>query len=235
MESALKSFLNKDPKRNISVLGFFDNYKPEQLFRKNDSLLILGKSDHLWAHIVSKDKDDLSFLLERYRKETKYYFSVEDWMIPLILKDCKVDWILTTHRYILKNNRAIIFSHSGGLKIDNSFAHFIHENSDYRDYTSIEYINDRLKRDISAGIKINDELVAWGFTHDDGALGFLHVLDAHRKKGHGIKVLSALISDRKKEGKPIFGNVLPNNHRSINLILKLGFEFDRKVSWIKLK
>ena len=163
------------------------------------------------------------------------YYSVEDWMIPLILKDCTADWILTTNRYTLKSNKDNILTHPEVFKIDNSFAPFIHENSDYRDYTSVKYINDRLLRDISAGIKINDKLVAWGFTHDDGALGFLHVLDAHRNKGYGSEVLSALISARRREGEPIFGNVLPNNQKSIGLLSKMGFEFDRKVSWIKLK
>ena len=82
---------------------------------------------------------------------------------------------------------------------------------------------------------MNNNLVAWGFTHDDGALGFLHVLDDFRNKGYGIDILLVLIQMRKKEKKPIFGNIVPENIASTKLITKLGFKLDCKTSWIKLK
>jgi len=44
-----------------------------------------------------------------------------------------------------------------------------------------------LEKDISAGIILDEKLVALGFTHDDGALGFLHFLPEYRKKDMDLK------------------------------------------------
>ncbi len=65
-----------------------------------------------------------------------------------------------------------------------------------------------MSKDISAGIVVDENLVAWGFTHDDGALGFLHVLKDFRKRGYGLDILLALIQERKKDNKSVFGNIV---------------------------
>ena len=167
-------------------------------------------------------------------EKIKYYFSVEDWMIPLILKHGVTDWIMTTNRYILSESIFLLPPKNEIVKLDHSKASYIFENSDYKDYISIEYTAERLSNDISAGILINNKLVAWGFTHDDGALGFLHVLEEYRGNGYGSDILSGLIQMRREVKKPVFGNVVPGNIASVKLLTKLGFEFDRSVSWIKL-
>ncbi len=235
MDNILKSFLNSNTNRNIAILGFFSNYPVKRYFIEKMSAIIFGESDHLWVHIASSSTSELSSLLSKHHKITKYYFSVEDWMIPLILKHGDTDWIMTTNRYLLDLNVDTDSPKSEIEKIDKSFVPFMFENSDYKDFISVKYIEDRIKKDISAGIIIGNELVAWGFTHDDGALGFLHVLDHHREKGYGRDILLALIQMRKKQQKPIFGNIAPDNYASSRLITKLGFTLDRRVSWVKLK
>ena len=152
----------------------------------------------------------------------------------MILKHGVTDWIMTTNRYILSESIFLLPPKNEIVKLDHSKASYIFENSDYKDYISIEYTAERLSNDISAGILINNKLVAWGFTHDDGALGFLHVLEEYRGNGYGSDILSGLIQMRREVKKPVFGNVVPGNIASVKLLTKLGFEFDRSVSWIKL-
>jgi len=235
MNSDLSSLINKNPIQNIACKGFFSNYPVEDYYIEKDSTIIFGKSDHLWAHIVSRSKSELSSLLSNYHTKANYYFSVEEWMISLILNYGISDWIITTNRYILDANVMIDSLKTETSQIDESNSPYIYENSDYQKYTSIEYIDDRLAKDISAGIWVKKQLVAWGFTHDDGALGFLHVLNEFRKNGYGIDILNSLIKERKKTKKTIFVNIVPENIPAINLVEKIGFKFDRKVSWIKLK
>jgi 8-oxo-dGTP diphosphatase len=79
-----------------------------------------------------------------------------------------------------------------------------------------------------------DRLVAWGLTHDDGALGSLHVLDEYRKKGYGKEILISLIHQNRKLGKISFAQIEEKNVKATNLIEQLGFVKDRKVSWVKL-
>lgn len=233
MDKFLHSLLMQNPRQNIACLGFFSNYPVIDYYIENDTALVLGQSDHLWAHISSSSAKDLSKLLNEHHKKTKYYFSVEDWMIPLIQKFGNIDWIMTTNRYILNESMEIDPPKENIATLNSSLSSYIYENSEYQKFTSLEYIVDRLNNDISAGILLNNKLVAWGFTHDDGALGFLHVLKPYRKSGFALEILKFLINKRKREGKHVFVNIIPENQPAIKLVRKIGFCFDRRASWIK--
>lgn len=235
MDSSISTILENNPKRYIATIGFFNNYPVVDYYTEKKSALILGKSDKVWAHIVSSDESELSELLYKHLNKTKYYNSVDDWMIPLILKHGSADWILTTDRYTLEDSIVCDSPALPMVKIEKSFASFIHENSNYKSFTTKKYIEERLEKDISAGIMVKNQLVAWGLSHDDGSLGFLHVLKEFRNKGYGKNILLELIHQLRQEGNPVFGNIVPGNKASVRLVSKLGFKFDQKSSWIKLK
>lgn len=224
-----------NPAKNITIFGFFSNYPVMKYFTENNSAVVFGKSDHLWAHIASSSATELTALLARHHQKTKYYFSVEDWMIPCILAHGAADWIMTTNRFVLDESISPELPTLEMITIDRSFAPFMYSHSNYKDYISLAYIEDRLRKDVSAGILVNNTLVAWGFTHDDGALGFLHVLEGYRNKGYGMNILLGLIHKRKETKRPVFGNIVPGNEASTRLVKKLGFQLDCKSSWIKLK
>ncbi|MCD4651423.1 MAG: GNAT family N-acetyltransferase [Candidatus Cloacimonetes bacterium] len=232
MNNTLLTLLESNPTANIAALGFFANYPVEDYYIIGNSALIFGRSDNLWAHIASTSEADIARLLET--QLTQYYFSVENWMIPLILKHGEIDWIVESNRYILDDSIPVNEPEITCSVIDTVYAEVIYNNSDYKDYISVDYISDRLVKGVSAGIIVNNNLVAWGFTHDDGALGFLHVLPEYRKRGFAMAIMQKLIQMRRNNNEPNFGNVVPDNVASIGLISKLGFRFDRKVSWIKL-
>ncbi|RLE05822.1 MAG: hypothetical protein DRJ13_01295 [Bacteroidetes bacterium] len=235
MDSSISEILNINPRKHIASLGYFQIYPVTEYFKAGASTLILGKSDHIWAHLVSSDKNELSDLLQKHHRRTKFYHSVEDWMIPLILNYGTVDWILSTNRYILDDCVVCDPPEMSSVKIETGLASYIQENSSYKGFTSLGYIEERLNKDISAGIMVDKQLVAWGLTHDDGSLGFLHVLKEYRGRGYGKSILLDLIRQRRKERKVVFGNIEPENINSIRLASKLGFTIDQKSSWIKLR
>lgn len=220
--------------KNIALIGFAQNYKINEYFINGNSIIAFGKSDNYWAHISSSSRKELLELLQEHHSKSKYYFSIEDWMIPLVLKFGEADWRMTTNRYILKKPTIQEISSENIKTIELNFSDYIYQNSDYKEYTSTEYIEDRLIKDISSCIIIDDKLAAWGFTHDDGALGFINVLPEFRRKGLASLLMKDLINKKIEANKPIFCNVVPDNEASINMVLKLGFEFDRRCSWIKL-
>lgn len=232
-----RSLLNKlseNPLKNISTLGFFKNNNLEKVYRAEDSFLMLGTSDYLWAYIVGDDRQELSEIMNKYQFETKYFASVEDWMIPIITKEQEIDWKLTTYRYFLPTGEDIQSASESAVELGSSFAEYIYNNSDYKDYTSPEYIKNRIKEDVAVGIFVDNKLVGWGLTHDDGALGFLHVLPEYRRRGYGVEIVKKLIEEKRKLDKPVFCNIEPENDKSRNLVDKLGFVVDRKISWVKL-
>lgn len=234
MDKKIKNLLNSDPDGNIAAIGFFDNYPLDSFVTEGESAILFGKSDYLWAHIISKDENELGTLLGKTYRLTNRYFSVEDWMIPIIEEYGDREWLMKTNRYVLNPKTKIKHPNIKTKRLEMSYSKYIYNHSDYKKYLSIEYIEDRLKKDISAGIFEDGNLIAWGFTHDDGALGFLHVLEEHRKKGLGLDIILFLIDERRTAGKPIFCNIVPENTPSIRLVEKLGFHLDRSQSWIKL-
>ncbi len=235
MHKQLNIILKINPKANIATQGFIKNYPVNEYYIHANSAIIFGKSDHMWAHLVSQSESELRKLLTKYNQKTNYYYSVEEWMVPLILEYGKTDWIMKTNRYIFWGSVKNLKLQQSTIPLSIDQAHYVFNHSNYQKYTSINYIKDRLQKDISAGILRNGKLIAWGFTHDDGALGFLHVLPKYRKQGLGKQVLMNLVQQRRVKNQPVFCNIVPENFPSINLVKKLGFEFDRVVSWVKLK
>lgn len=236
--------LSKNRAKNISMIGVIENYGIENSLIYQDSLLITAATDHLWAYISSSSKKELIELLKKFNYKTNYFASLEDWMIPIISNDKQIEWELKTERLILANKTKINFNVKNKtgkngkqiiikeLKSDD--ADFIFENSHYQDFTSKPYIKERIELDSSAGIFIQGELAGWGLTHDDGAVGFIHVRDDFRKQGYAGLIMEKLIADKRKDNRDVFLNVEMDNLKAKKLFYSLGFEFDRIISWVKL-
>ena len=235
---AVDDYLNyckNAPIRNAAMIGFFENYPIKRVFRINDSLLLTGESDQLWAYISSESKDELKELLQKSVIGTKYFACLEDWMIPLVTKDAEVDWTLSTMHYILPETCSVEPPVRNVIELNTTFVDYIYYHSDYQAFISKDYIADRIKRGLSSGIIDDGKLVAWAITHDDNSLGFLHVIPEYRRNGYGTDVVKSLIIKKRKEHKSIYANIEPTNNNSLNLANRLGFIFDRNISWIKLK
>jgi ribosomal protein S18 acetylase RimI-like enzyme len=230
----LVELLNQNPIRNMAVAGFFSNYKLEKHFRTADSLLLLGSSDYTWAYLSAENKEELSTLIDDLDYETLYFANVEDWMLPQLTKDKRIEWRLTTERFYIPENKEIIPANIECKHIDKAMAGFIYSNSSYKDFTTVEYICDRLIKDISAGYFVDGELVGWAFTHDDGSLGFLNILQQYRGQGIGENILRFMTHERIKANRPAFINTESQNIQTKKMLSKIGYELDRNISWIKL-
>jgi 8-oxo-dGTP diphosphatase len=233
LDKNLDRILNLDPAAALATRGFFSSYPVEECHIKNDCALITGTSDHLWIHLAGKDKGDLAYLLERHGDLSPYYYSVEEWMLPLILEQHGEDWRMETIRYVLAPSLEQPGRVNQTRPMGVDLAEYVFAHSDYKDYTGTDYIRDRLSRGISTQIMKDGSPAAWGFTHDDGALGFLHVLPEHRTKGYARDIVLSLISQKRENGLPVFCNILPHNTPAIKLVESLGFEADRKVFWVR--
>ena len=242
--------LRKNRAKNISIIGIIENYGLKESFQAGESILITVNTDHLWSYPAAENKEELKELLKKFQYRTLYFASLEEWMLPVIIQKKEIEWELKTERLILAEKAAVKAVLQNNKRIENERgiepefkvrdleakdADFIFAHSHYQDFTSKAYIRERIAADCSAGIIINGELAAWGLTHDDGALGFIHVREAFRKKGFARLIMQKLISDKRKDRKDIFLNVEPDNFKAKKLFSSLGFEFDRMISWIKLK
>ena len=235
MNVELMKILDLYPTASIATRGYFNNYPIKAYAIKNNCALVVGYTDQVWIHSIGKDPADMQALLKEYEGLSDYYYSIEEWMLPLILKTGKEAWRFESMRYMLDDNVPVPAPKHviGALTPDDTDYIFAH--SDYSEYTDTDYIRDRLERDISATIMDKGKPVAWGLTHDDGALGFLHVLPEYRGKGYGRDIVLARIAMKREKGQPVYCNIVPDNTPAIKLMESLGFKADRKIFWIKLK
>ena len=68
------------------------------------------------------------------------------------------------------------------------------------------------------------ELVGWMFERTFGALGILHTMETHRRKGLGRYLTIRLIELMLAMDKPIFMHVNTNNTTSLKLAESCGFK-----------
>jgi ribosomal protein S18 acetylase RimI-like enzyme len=95
------------------------------------------------------------------------------------------------------------------------------------DWPATGYIRSRIVDGLSAAIYVDGEPVAWYLTHletdDVVMLGFLHVLDEHRRKGYARSLSCALIREAFAKSKTPACHVYKDNEPSIRLMESLGF------------
>jgi len=250
-KSEIIAQLNKNRVKNISLLGVIENYGIESSLKYKDSFLITVRTDHLWCYLDCNNESDLKELLQKFKYRTDYFASLETWMIPVVSQNREIEWELKTERLILPEKTEVNSSLQKNTEVSeknieaeatvivrelkNKDADFIFKHSHYQDFTSKAYIRERIEVDCSAGVIVKGELAAWGLTHDDGAVGFIHVRETFRKRGFARMIMESLIRDKRENNKDVFLNVEPDNFKAKKLFYSLDFEFDRVISWIKLK
>ena len=226
--------LKKDRERNISILNFIETYAHQSYERVGNSVLLRGVSDHPWVFISSDSRAELRQLAARLTKEDINFAAIEDWMISLLTGNRKLAWDLNLIQFILPKHVHLLKPLYPHVSLNIADALYIYENSDYQIYLSVEYVEDRISRGPSVAIYEKDRLVAWALTQDDGAIGFLHVLESHRKKGYGHQIILGLSEQLKNQGKRPFAYIKKENSRSIKLFRKLGFIEQKQIHWFKL-
>lgn len=227
--------LKKDSFKNINILNFIEINKIISAEKLGESVLVRGISDRDWVYISSSNVDELRIIKSNFTEQDKNFGAIEEWMLPVLTEGKEIDWDLPTVQYYLPDDvelpKLVIETCSLSLNDANT----IFENSEYKDFINIEYIQSRIQNDVSVGIYENEQLVAWGLIQDDGAMGFLHVLDNYRRKGYGYQITLALIEKVREKGKLPFACIVQDNVKSINLVKKLGFIEDKKVYWFGIK
>lgn len=231
--SEIISYLRGDELSNISIIGFASENPVTAVYREGESVLIKGLSDEEWIYISSKDENELRMLLNGLSAKDIYIASVEDWMVPIINEKKNFEWKLSVMRWYLPDEVEIPENTMKTFPLSTEHIEFIINQSNYKQFLTPRYIKDRITKSFSACLYENEKPAAWGLTHDDGALGSLHVLKEYRRKNYGKEILLSLIHQCRELGRTPFAQIEETNAAAINLVKNLGFVKDRRVTWIK--
>jgi len=223
-------------RRNLNINGysFFMKNTPARTFRKGKSEVFLGKSDHLWAYIFSSSVPELDSLLPKIMEETLYFAAVEEWVLSLLKTKSEAEWVLSTIRFLFPDEGHVKKPDIPVECLKPEDAEIIYAESDYQAYADVSYIRERILAGPAVCIRKGGELAAWAMTHDDGALGVLHVRPQWRREHLAENLVRVLIREKQKRKEPLFLNIEPDNRASSSLALKLGFREDKPIYWVKL-
>ncbi len=225
--------LKKDLIKNINLINFIEENEILETHVIDNAVLVKGISDRNWIYFSCKDENEFNKLIDLLKPEDINFAVLEDWMIPILNKKFNIDVELKTIKYILTSEVEIPKNKIPVTNLTSDDAGYIYLNYDYREYTNLAYIKERIIKGVSAGIRINDKLAAWAVTHDDGAIGMLHVLPEFRRQGLAKEITIYMIEKLRGLGKLPFAQIEEDNFKSIKLVEGLGFVKDRRVHWAK--
>ena len=228
------SLLNRDPIKNSNILGFAAYNTVTDVHVFGDSVLLRGQSDRAWVYISSDSMEELRALLPLLTEEDTCFAVIEDWMMPEIVGETPLKWCLSSLKLVLPNDQQLACVASSVEALDPSVAEYIYKNYDYQEFTSVAYIEERLKKGPSAGVCHDDKPIAWALTHDDGAIGLLKVLDDYRGRGHALAVTSYLAEQIRQQGGVPFVHIEEDNAQSLGLTQKMGFVKQGITHWFEL-
>lgn len=226
--------LKNDPIRNSNLIGFIEENDILRIEEFGNSCLVQGVSDRLWTYFSSESKDEFRHLMEMLKGEDENFAVLEDWMLSLLLEKFKLDIELTTMKLVLPDDVVIPEPTIDIIPLTSHYAEYIYNNYSYQNFTTAEYIRDRIEKGGGGGIFVNDKLAAWVLTQDDGAIGLLHVLDEFRRKGYAKELTHYQIQQVRNKGRVPFVQIEERNFKSLNLSKKIGFKEYKKVHWATL-
>jgi 8-oxo-dGTP diphosphatase len=228
--------LRKDPVRNANILGFAHYNTVTDLRVVGDSVMLKGVSDRPWVYISSRSMAELRELLSRLSSEDTCFAVIEDWMMPEIVGQTPLKWCLSTQKLVLPAEHQ--FAVTDGVSLVKSInigdAEYLFQNYDYQEYTSVAYIEERLRKGPSAAIYYEGNPVAWALTHDDGAIGLLKVLEPFRGRGYALAVTGFLVERIREQGAVPFVHIEEDNVQSLGLSQKMGFVKQGLTHWFEL-
>jgi 8-oxo-dGTP diphosphatase len=226
--------LRSDRIYNLSILGYIQENDLNRLLTIGNSIMAQGSGGEKWIYLCSKDADELFKLIEKLDADDKYFGAIDDWQIPVLTKKREIDWLINAYQYHLPDEEELPENKMEIHKLTAEDSQYIVTQSIYKDMLTIEYINERIERSVSAGIYEEGKLVAWALTHDDSSLGSMHVLNDYRGKGYAREITISLVKQCRAIGKIPFLQCEDKNVAAQRLVESLGFVKDRNVSWLKL-
>lgn len=231
----LVEYLEGDNIKNINLINFIKNYPIHQVKQKGDSILVKGRSDQEWVYINGENEVDLEILYDDARNEEKYFVIQDDFMLKLIKSKSEIDWVLTCRKLYFPNEMILPDYECDIQELKPEEAEYIYQHYEYRQFTSVDYICDRIKNGTGIGIYDGNKLVAFVITQDDGAIGFLTVLPEYRRRGYAYLLTLEMIKRLREKKELPFVHIEEENNKSMGLAMKSGFVRSCQIHWVKLK
>ncbi len=235
IEDAIK-ILEKEPIHNlplISLLKLHPQYVND-IQRVGDSLIIRRSLEFDWTSISHCPEGNFENVFQNITDDDLAFDSLETKYFDRVKRDFEVEWFTHANMLILSDDVEIDEPSHDVIPLTLSDANIVNDFWEHKKENTLDYIKRQIESDITASIRIDKKPIAWGMTHDTGALGFLYVMEECRGRGYAKSVTCHLVNQLRTKGRTPFAFIAIENERSYTLAKKLGFIDAGKYSWLKL-
>ena len=225
--------LYQEPITNLNILGFFEKHTPLQIKEYGNSTMISGQSDELWWYLHCNSQEDFDKFTDELSTGNHFFSIIPDWILTRLKSQFQIHWVLTCNKFYLPNEVELP---NIDIKIERLIpedSYSIFEHSNYKAFTSREYIEEQIVCRSGAAFRNAKKLAGWALFHDDGAMGMLHVVDDYRRKGVARTLMVELCKIQRSQNRIPYTSVEPTNIASSNLVKSLGFVNTGTVHWVK--
>ncbi len=229
-----EKFLRADEISNISMLGFFSKHSPTKVLRVGSSIMAKGVSDEEWWYLSCRSTEDFDWFIDQSGSNDRYLACIDNQILERVKQKFTCRWVLSCQRFYFPMSIQLpkfSLKATPALPAD---AEHIYSNSNYKTFSNVDYIKEQISAGPSSVHRVGDVLAGWVLTHDDGAMGMLHVLDLYRRQGIAKALVVDLIKKIRCLGLMPFTYVEPSNKASMELVKSLGFIPDRSIHWVCL-
>ena len=240
---AVEAFLAQDPASTAVVWNrAFDMEGAKEIYTDGDPVAgVLAIARPEWAGggagiaLHAADPEAAVRLMDAWPHGEVFYHLSEEWMLSLIearaaSSDAGVFWL-----FALDANDFVDHEAPGVEPLDPAWGDMIGKVWDPEWDRSGPYVRGRIEAGHAFAVYDGGKPVAWAFEHFEtpkvGMMGFLHVLETHRRKGYARSVASALAKDILRRGKIPALHVKTDNVPSLELTSSLGFHRVKKQVW----
>lgn len=224
-EQAIKR-LSKKKRNHIHMMESLSRGKAELLYAEGENVLIYDRNCKICMMTV-KNPEIGEKLLDLVPENVEFLVVSQEFMLKTICErfDYKVYDECKLSCYTRKE--ALPVRHKDIRVLDIDSLAYIKEH--YRD--SEEYIRKHLLAKAMYGAYVDDVLVGFVGTHEDGSIGFLCVEEEYRRRGIGESLEAYCINRQRELGYTPYGYVVMGNEASQRLQERLGLYLSQDTTW----
>ncbi len=219
--------LSKKKRKNIHIMEALGRGMADILYETGDSFVVFYHECKCVMLQVAK-MEHLDKILEVMPQDASSIIITQQEMIDPLCKARECQVLLETKQACYTKKEVLSVRHKDIRCLELDSLSYLNDNYEH---DCEEYLRGRILAKAMYGAFIDDQLVGFIGTHDDGSMGMLYVDETYRGRGIGVSLESYLINRQIEQGFTPYCQVIIGNEVSRSLQEKLGLYLSEESVW----
>lgn len=209
-----------------------------RVIESNNKGILISDKDNIVVMLSAIDINSGKEFISKIPKEAKMIVAHQEFYINYLKEIFNVIDEMKCYQSVYTKKSPLTIENSNiEIRILNEeYAEYVFNNYSSKDTIDIEYIRDRINTNTMLGAFIDENLVGFIGTHEEGSIGILEVLPYYRNRGIGECLQKYATNLALSQDRIPYGQIKINNLNSIRLQERLGFEISEDiVYWLMIE